>query len=235
MPPYPVLGRGLAAEARPKLGRREGAAVAVLLALLPVLAVAAVGNQQIFNAYLVWAERSADFRLFGREIPTTWLITLDTIASVSCLAGAVWFWRAWAKRLPEPDEVTKITLGCLISVTGFLALAAGAFIAQSSGSPVALGWLVTFHILNSIGFANIFPVGLALYSRAAPAAIAATIIGIYYLHLFAANSLVGWIGTLLERMPAVQFWLIHAGCSLAAGLVFLMVRRAAGQVLAPQS
>ncbi len=218
---------------RPKLGKREGTAVLVLFSLLPVLAIAAVGNQQIFNAYLVWAQDNGNFSLFGFRIPTTWLITVDTIASVSCLAGAVWFWRVWAKRYPEPDEVSKITLGCLISVTGFLTLAAAAAVSAATGEKVGFGWLVAFHVLNSIGFANIFPVALALYARAAPAAVAATIIGIYYLHLFAANALVGWIGGFLERMPAMQFWLLHAGLALGAGLVFLIVRKVAGRVLAP--
>lgn len=232
LPADPILQRGPKAE-KPKLGRRERVTTAVLLALLPVLAIAAIGNQQIFNAYLVWAERTADFSLAGFQVPTTWLITLDSIVSVSFLAGTVAFWRLWARRFPEPDEVTKITIGCLISVTGFLALAAGAAVAASTGTKVALGWLVAFHVLNSAGFANIFPVGLALYARAAPAAVGATIIGIYYLHLFAANAMVGWIGGFLERMPAVQFWGLHAGLALAAGLIFLVARKLAGRMLAP--
>lgn len=234
LPPDPILQRGPRAE-RPKLGQREGVAVAVLLALLPVLAIAALCNQQIFNAYLVWAERSADFTLFGQVVPTTWLITLDAVVSVSFLAGVALFWRLWKARFPEPDEVTKITIGCFISVTGCLALAAGAAIAAATGTKVALAWLIAFHVLNSIGFANIFPVGLALYSRAAPAAIAATIIGVYYLHLFAANWLVGQVGTLLEQMPATQFWLMHAAFPLVAGVIFLIARVAAGRVLAPQA
>jgi hypothetical protein len=40
--------------------------------------------------------------------------------------------------------------------------------------------------------------------------LSATIIGIFYLHLFAANNLVGWLGGLLEKMSAPQFWLLHA-------------------------
>lgn len=232
LPPDPILQRGAKVE-KPKLGTQERVTSAVLLALLPVLAIAAVGNQQIFNAYLVWAERTADFDLGGFQIPTTWLITLDSVVSVTFLAGAVAFWRLWAKHFPEPDEVTKITIGCLISVTGFLALAAGSAVAAAAGTKVALGWLVAFHVLNSMGFANIFPVGLALYARAAPAAVGATIIGIYYLHLFVANALVGWIGGFLERMPAVQFWGLHAGLALAAGLIFLLARKVAGRMLAP--
>jgi len=63
-----------------------------LLALLPVLTLAVIGNQQIFNAYLAWAEKTANPIFFGKKMPTTWLITLDSILSVSCLASAVVFW-----------------------------------------------------------------------------------------------------------------------------------------------
>ncbi len=95
-----------------------------------------------------------------------------------------------------------------MAVTGFISLAMGAAVAASLGTKISIGWLITFHVLNSIGFANVFPVSLALYARVAPPALSATIIGIFYLHLFAANNLVGWIGGLLEKMPATQFWLL---------------------------
>src|SRR5206468_3660490 len=105
----------------------------------------------------------------------------------------------------------KMAIVALLALTGFISLAMGATMAASLGTKVSIGWLITFHLLNSIGFANVFPVSLALYARAAPAALSATIIGIFYLHLFAANNLVGWIGGFLEKIPATQFWLFHAG------------------------
>ena len=166
-------------------------------------------------------------------MPTTWLITLDSIVSVSFLAGAVVFWRLWRKKFPEPPEIIKIGIGSVIAVTGFISLATGAAIAASSGSQVSMGWLVTFHVLNSIGFANIFPVSLALYARAAPAALSATTIGIYYLAFFAANNLVGTIGGLLEKMPATHFWLLHSALCGTAGVIFLLAGRFFGNLLAP--
>ena len=81
--------------------------------------------------------------------------------------------------------------------------------------------------------AAVFPVSLALYARAAPAALSATIIGIFYLHLFAANNLVGWIGGFLEKMPATHFWLLHAGLCGAAGIIFLVAGHFFGHLLAP--
>ena len=40
---------------KPRLTHRERMAIIALLALLPVLTIAVISNQQIFNAYLVWA------------------------------------------------------------------------------------------------------------------------------------------------------------------------------------
>ncbi|HEY4300634.1 MAG TPA: peptide MFS transporter [Candidatus Didemnitutus sp.] len=217
-----------------RLTKRDWLAVAVLVGLLPVLTLSVIGNQQIFNAYMLWAEKSANLVFFGRTMPTTWLVTLDSILSVTFLAGAVLFWRLWAKRYREPDEITKMGIGSLLGITGFVALALGAHSAGATGK-VNIGWLIAFHTLNSISFANVFPVGLALYARAAPAALSATIIGVYYLHLFAANNAVGWIGGLLETMPADRFWYLHAAFCGASGVLFLLAGRLFGHLLAPQN
>src|SRR5947209_3547864 len=231
-PDSPIVEKGERA-AKPRLTHREKMAIVALLLLLPVLTIAIIGNQQIFNAYLVWAERNADLIFFGKKMPTTWLVTLDSIISVSFLAGSVVFWRLWAKKFPEPPEITKIGIGSLVAVTGFISLAIGAAMAAGLGTKVAIGWLITFHVLNSIGFANIFPVSLALYARVAPAALSATIIGIYYLAFFAANNLVGTIGGLLEKMPATHFWLLHSALCGTAGIIFLGAGRFFGYLLAP--
>src|SRR5207248_2623548 len=228
LPPDSPIVRKSERAAKIPLTHREKMAIVALLALLPVLTIAVIGNQQIFNAYLVWAQDNVDLVFFSRKMPTTWLITLDSIVSVSFLAGAVVFWRLWSRKFPEPVEITKMGIGSLIAVTGFISLAIGGAIAASSGGKVSIGWLITFHVLNSIGFANVFPVSLALYARVAPAALSATIIGIFYLHLFAANNLVGWIGGFLEKIPATQFWLLHAGLCGVAGVIFLVAGRLCG-------
>jgi proton-dependent oligopeptide transporter, POT family len=231
-PDSPVVEKSESAP-KPRLTHRERMAIIALLALLPVLTVAVISNQQIFNAYLVWAEQSADLIFFGHKMPTTWLITLDSIVSVTFLVGAVAFWRLWSRKFREPVEITKMGIGSLCAVTGMLSLAMGAAIAASSGHKVSIGWLIAFHVLNSIGFANVFPVSLALYARVAPAALSATIIGIYYLAFFAANNLVGWVGGFLEKMSATQFWLLHAGLCGTAGIIFLLGGHFFGHLLAP--
>jgi POT family proton-dependent oligopeptide transporter len=234
LPPEAPVQKTQKAE-RPKLQHGEGRTIALLILLLPVLTASVLCNQQIFNAYLIWADKSVNLDFMGTKLPTTWLITLDSIVSVTFLAGMVVFWRVWATRFKEPDEIGKLTIGAFISVTGVLCLAAGSAIAAATGDKVNILWCVAFHVLNSIAFANMLPVSLALYARAAPKALGSTIIGIYYLHLFAGNQTVGIIGGLLEDMSATNFWLMHAAIAFGAGVVFLIVGRFFAKLLSHEN
>ena len=213
-----------------KLTGREWKAVIALIILIPVLAVAIVPNNQIFNAYLIWGDQQFDLNFFGRKVPTTWLVTLDAIVSVSFLAIVMMFYRWYGKRWKEPDEIGKIVIGSFFSIAGMMCL----FIAASTQGPgqkIGLFWPVSFHFLNSIAFAHLLPVSLALFAKYAPKSVSATVIGLYYLAFFSANKLVGKIGALLETMPTPKFWLLHAGLAAGAGVCFLIFKLVAGRAL----
>jgi POT family proton-dependent oligopeptide transporter len=224
---------GVERPAHPPLVPGDGKRIVALVLLLPLLVLSALGNQQIFNSYLVWGDANYNLSFFGRTMPVTWLISLDAFISTAMIVLSIRFWRWWAKRRQEPNEITKLTIGALISALAPLTLAGASWYAASTGQKVGLGWGIAFHVINDIGFANVFPIGIALYSRAAPRAVAGTMIGVYYLHLFACNMTVGWLGGLLEKMPAANFWLLHAGLVGIGGAGLLLVRSFAGRVLAP--
>jgi POT family proton-dependent oligopeptide transporter len=92
---------------------------------------------------------------------------------------------------------------------------------------------VGFHVFNDVGFANIFPVGLALYSRASPKALGSTMMAVYYLNLFIAGLIVAKLATLLDQLTGFQFWGLHAVLMAGAVVVLLVVRGVAGRLLAP--
>ena len=92
---------------------------------------------------------------------------------------------------------------------------------KPEGGAIGLFWPLMFHVLNSIGFAHILPVALALFARLAPKQINATVIALYYIALGAANALVGWVGGWFETMPVTDFWLMHAGFAAVSGAVFV--------------
>ncbi|WP_255586805.1 peptide MFS transporter [Hephaestia mangrovi] len=231
LPPDPKLDKGAAVAPRAALSRRDWQVLILLLLLIPVLAIGSIGNQELYNAYLLWADRSYDFNLFGHRMPTTFLATLDATVSVTFLVAVVAFWRWYGKHWREPDEITKVALGCFISSIAFVILAIVAAHAAATGTKVSLWVALAVHSINSIGFANVFPVSLALYSRASPRAIGATMLGIYYLFLFGANTLVGWVGAWLDQMPPLHFWGLHAVAIIAAGLVFTAVKLVFGGLL----
>jgi POT family proton-dependent oligopeptide transporter len=214
--------------AAPRLTRKDWLATLALLLLIPVIAVSLVPNNQIFNAYLVWGDQQFDLVFRGEKLPTTWLVTLDAIVSVSFLAGVALFYRWYGKRRREPDELTKIIIGSAFSIAGMLCLFLAAW-TQGPGEKIGLFWPVMFHLLNSIGFAHMLPVSLALFAKLAPKAINATVIGLYYLAFFAGNSMVGWIGGFLSTMPATRFWLLHAGLAAGSGAAFVLFKVFAGR------
>ncbi len=166
-------------------------------------------------------------------MPVESLVSLNSIVSTVTMVLSILFWRWWATRWREPDELAKIIIGVMISAAGPLALAGAAAQFLATGHRVSLGWAVAFHILNDIGFANVFPVGLALYTRAAPKGYAGIMVPIYYLSLFACGLMIGKLGGLLEHMSGTSFWLMHAGLIAGAGIVLLAIRLTFGHTLTP--
>jgi proton-dependent oligopeptide transporter, POT family len=83
LPPEQPRGAAVDSAPKKKLTRRDWATMAVLIALLPVLAATAIGNQEIFNAYLLWGEANYDLVFFGERMPVSWLVSLDAIISTA--------------------------------------------------------------------------------------------------------------------------------------------------------
>jgi POT family proton-dependent oligopeptide transporter len=216
-----------------RLTATEWQVVLVLILMLPVLTIGTVGNQQIFNAYLLWVPDHIDLVFFGHQMLTTWLITVDATVSILGLLGVMAFWRWWSKSFKEPSEINKIAIGFVFCTAGQLLLVAAAAI-SASGHKAGVGWVLGFEVMNSIGFANVLPVGLALFARAAPKSISGLMVGVYFLHLFAANNLVGWLGGLLERLTGTEFWGLHAALAAAAALLTFTAARLFRSLLAPE-
>jgi len=233
LPPEPRPVEGGIVEPRPGLAPGEGTRILVLALLVPVLAFTAVGNQEIFAAYELWGDANYQLSFFGWTMPVTFLISLDAIVSTITMAGSVAFWRWWATRWTEPNEITKLTIGTFIAALGPLALAIASVQEAATGQKVSLAWGLAFHILNDIGFANIFPVGLALYSRASPKAIGSTMMAVYYINLFLAGLIVSKLATYLNVLSGFQFWGLHFVLVAGAGVVLLIFRSLAGRLLAP--
>jgi POT family proton-dependent oligopeptide transporter len=211
---------------REPLTRDDWLCVLYLIILIPVMAVSLLTNQEIFNAYLVWGDQHFDLRLLNNT--SSWLITVDAAVSFTMLVVVAAFWKWWGTHHREPDEITKILIGSVFTVAGGLCLFMAA-LTQPLGGKISLLWPMMFELCNSIGFAHVLPISLALFSKISPKQIASTVIGLYYLSFFFANAAVGYVGGLYSSLPTTTFWLIHVA-SAAFGLVaFAMFKIALGK------
>jgi len=206
---------------REPLSREDWMCVVYLLILIPVLAVSLLTNQEIFNAYIVWGDEQFNRNIFGWAFPSTWLITIDAAVSFAMLVAVAAFWKWWGAHRREPDEISKMIIGSLFTVTGGLCLFMAA-LTQPAGGKISMFWPLMFELFNSIGFAHVLPISLALFSKISPRQITSTVIGLYYLCFFIANAVVGYVGGLYSSLPTTTFWLLHVA-SAVFGLVAFIV------------
>jgi POT family proton-dependent oligopeptide transporter len=132
------------------------------------------------------------------------------------------FYKWYGARRAEPDELGKMIIGSFFTIAGGLCLYLAAL--TQGGGKIGLFWPFMFHLLNSIGFAHILPVSLALFSKIAPKKLNATVIGLYYLAFFGANKIVGQIGQLYSSLDTPTFWLIHIASAVVGLLAFILFK-----------
>jgi hypothetical protein len=77
------------------------------------------------------------------------------------------------------------------------------------------------------------PTLLALVSRAAPAKVNATLMGLAFMSLFISNNLIGWIGGFYEKMTPAEFWAMHAAIAAGGGLFVVLFGRRLSRALHP--
>ena len=221
LPPEPPLrpARGSVSDRTRKAGDTQG--VVLLLVLLPIIPLGIIGNTQIFNAYLIWRQENYRLAFFGQTMPVSWLLSLDAATGVPTTLLALFFWRWWERRHNATSELQKMVVGAGIMAMAPLCLAFAAW-TDAGRHQIGLQWGIAFHVINSIGFASMYPIGMALYSRLAPRAFGATLVNSYALSLFLSNLLAGRLGGLLVKLPGATFWLLHAGL-VAVGATLLLV------------
>jgi len=221
------------AHPRTPLTAHERRTVLILFLLVPVFSLCFVGNQEIFNAYLLWGQEHYDLVFRGETMPVSWLLSLDAFISTAAIFGSLLFWKWWSTRRREPDEPIKVGYGTLIAACAPLSLALGSWI--NGNGKLGLLWGIGFHVINNIGFANIYPIGMALYSRASPPQITGTMVSVYSLGIFGASLLDGKLAGMLETMDPAHFWIMHAVLVAIGGMLMLVAAKAFGTTLAPKN
>ena len=119
LPPDNKPSKDAGAAPKDPLTGKDWSRVLAVVVLVPIMATALLTNQEIFNAYLIWADQHFNLTFFDYRIPTTWLTALDAALSFSMLVAvaAFWNWRA-RKTGTEPDELGKMIIGSFFTIAG---------------------------------------------------------------------------------------------------------------------
>ncbi|WP_293905233.1 oligopeptide:H+ symporter [Phenylobacterium sp.] len=217
----PETARRRTAVAHARLTGAEWRVVLLLAALVPVAASFWVAQSQIWNTYNLWVRDHLELAIGSFTVPVPWLQAVDGLAPFITLPPALWFWRWQARRGREPDEFGKMAVGCFIFAASTLWLAGGQFVTDAHGR-TPLIWAVVFHLTSNLGWLFFAPTANALFSRAAPISVTATMMGLYSLSVSLGSVVSGRLGSLYERLPAAQFWALHAAVVGGGGLALLV-------------
>jgi POT family proton-dependent oligopeptide transporter len=177
----------------------------------------------------IWIQQHVALEVGGFRIPVPWFQSINSVFSILGVPLLFWIWRQQASRRREPDELAKIGVGAWIAAASNLILVAAIF--ASGDSPVHPIWPFLYSAGLGISFLYYWPTLLALVSRAAPAKVNATMMGMAFMSLFISNNLIGWIGGFYQKMSPVQFWAMHAAIAAGGGLLVVLFGRRLNRAL----
>jgi POT family proton-dependent oligopeptide transporter len=206
----------------------------IVFALIIVLVITmfqSISYYQVYNVMPIWIQQHVALDVGSFRIPVPWYNSVDSFASIVGVPLLFWIWRRQAAHRREPDELAKIGIGAWIAAASNLILVAA--ILGSGGALVSPIWPFLSNAGLGIAFLYYWPTLLALVSRAAPAKMNATLMGIAYMSLFVSNNLIGWIGRFYEKMSPAGFWTLHAAIAVGGGLLVALFGRRLTRVLQP--
>jgi len=214
-----------------RLTAAERRIVYALIAVMVITIFQSTAFYQLFNVNPIWIQQHVALDVGSFRIPVPWFQSINSVFSILGVPLLFWIWRVQASRRGEPHDLVKIGTGAWIAAASNLVLVGA--ISASGGAPVHPIWPFLYSAGLGVSFLYYWPTLLALVSRAAPAKVNATLMGLAFMSLFISNNLIGWIGGFYEKMSPAGFWAMHAAIGAGGGLLVLLFGRRLSRVLQP--
>jgi POT family proton-dependent oligopeptide transporter len=214
-----------------RLSAAERRIVYALITVMIITIFQSTAFYQVFNVNPVWIQQHVALDVGSFRIPVPWYQSINSVFSILGVPLLFWLWRQQALRGREPGELAKIGIGAWIAAASNLILVAAIFLlGDASVHPI---WPFLYSAGLGISFLYYWPTLLALVSRAAPAKLNSTLMGLAFMTLFVSNNLIGWIGRFYEKMRPAEFWAMHAAIAAGGGLLVLLFGRRLSRALHP--
>jgi len=195
--------------------------LALLTLCIPLTLYWACYEQQ-GNTVNLWTadntDRTINLVFWRGEIPVTWFQSFNPFMIFAFTPLILEFWARQAARGTEPNSVMKMTLGCFSLMIANLVMVA-AILLTGDGKASWL-WLVVYIGILTVGEIYLAPISYSLTSKVSPPQILSTMMAVTFVPNFLGGGfLQGWLGSFWSSMSKLDFFLMIAAISAAAGVI----------------
>jgi len=178
--------------------------------------------EQAGSTLTLFADRYIHLELLGMKLYASWFVAVQ--AAFVILLSPVFAW-LWIKLGPrQPSSPAKFALALLFMGIAFLVLVPAGGIAQG-GVKISPLWLVGVYFIEELGEVCLYPVGLSVVTKLAPARIVGLMMGVFFLSNALGNKLAGWSAGFISTTPLPTLFGITAAVCLGAGAVMVLLLR----------
>lgn len=180
------------------------------------------GFEQAGSSLNLFGDRFTRNEIFGISFPSSFHQSTNSIFLIIFAPIFAWLWIRLGKSGTEPSSPVKFALGLLFVGAGFAVVAVAARLSASDGgSLVSPMWLTVVYLLHTIGELCLSPVGLSTMTKLAPARLAGSIMGVWFMATSVGNFVGGRVAGQFETFPLPSLFGAVCLTTVVAGLLCL--------------
>jgi POT family proton-dependent oligopeptide transporter len=183
------------------------------------------GFEQAGSSMNIFARDLTDRMLFGWEVPTTWLQSVNPIFIILLAPVVGLLWVKLGAR--NPSIPMKFGMGLVLLGVGFLVLAWGSlYVPENAAANPAVGvgmtWLVVTYFFHTVGELALSPVGLSSVTKLSPHRLVGQMMGTWFMGAALGNLVAGLIASRIEALPPQELFSVVASIVIGAGFLFVI-------------
>lgn len=195
--------------------------IVVLLISFLIVIIFWAAYEQAGGLMNLYTDQKINRIVLGWEIPASWFQSVPALFVVVLGTVVAAFWTRRSQKGKEVSALFKMSVGIIITGTGFLMMSGAALQAQS-GMKAMLIWLILSYLLQVIGELSLSPVALSFITKLAPAKYGSIMMGLYFAATGLGNKLAGLVGEFATKAGEFEvFTGIFAFC-VVFGLLLLI-------------
>ena len=209
------------------LTRLERGRVFVIFVFFLAAAMFWSGFEQAGSSMNLFTERLTDRNIFGWEMPTSWL---QSVNPLFIIALAPVFGMLWVRLASNnPSLPAKLSYGLVLLGIGFFVLAWGATYTGvtdpndlSNARLVSPMWLVVTYFMHTCGELCLSPVGLSSVTKLSPRHLVGQMMGMWFMGSALGNLIAGQAAGFIETKPMPELFGTVATITAAFGVLLLL-------------